>query len=53
MNASMLLDHINVHVHLVMNYSPVESAKVKKYFGSKFSDFQNVKNFNFFRIRYR
>ena len=48
MNASMLLDHINVHVHLVMNYSPVESAKVKKYFGSKFSDFQNVKNFNFF-----
>ena len=29
MNASMLLDHINVHVHQDMSYSQVENAKVK------------------------
>ena len=40
MNASMLLDHINVHVHLVMNYSPVENAKVKNI--SDFHDFKKT-----------
>ena len=29
MNASMLLDHINVHAHQDMSYNPVESAKVR------------------------
>ena len=45
MNASMLLDRINVHVHLVMNYSPVENAKVKNI---STQNFHNVKNINFF-----
>ena len=47
MNASMLLDRINVHVHLVMNYSPVENAKVKNIANQNSRVFP-ISNFIFF-----
>ena len=47
MNASMPLDHINVHVHLVMNYSPVENAKVKNISSQNFRNFTISKIFKF------
>ena len=47
MNVSMLLDHINVHVHLVMSYSPVESAKVKNISTRNFQIFVDYKKIIF------
>ena len=48
MNVSMQLDHINAHAHLVMNYSPVESVKVKNISNRNFQVFVNYKK-TFFR----
>ena len=50
MNVSMLLDHINVHAHLVMNYSPVESVKVKNISNRNFQVFVNYEKKTFLDI---